>query len=212
MDNIPVTPWPPVKVRKEGNGYSILSWDRIYSLRDSVLFTSVVSHGNEILSAPMHLTGSENGMEIEWREQNAFIMEETAQKVTICASQESSAFIVNTCLETEYDGYCAIDIKIVTMPEPGTNDNENLLAQASIRFPFSLICCILYLTAPAHYRARCNIWRSRGRKIISCRHPLCTNDWGLETRVLINKPILLFKGSRMDGSQGRFLSFQPCHL
>lgn len=105
-----------------------------------------------------------------------------------------------------------IMLKIVTMPEPGTNDNENLLAQASIRFPFSLICCILYLTAPAHYRARCNIWRSRGRKIISCRHPLCTNDWGLETRVLINKPILLFKGSRMDGSQGRFLSFQPCHL
>ena len=75
MDNIPVTPWPPVKVRKEGNGYSILSWDRIYSLRDSVLFTSVVSHGNEILSAPMRLTGSENGMEIEWREQNAVIME-----------------------------------------------------------------------------------------------------------------------------------------
>ena len=113
MDNIPVTPWPPVKVRKEGNGYSILSWDRIYSLRDSVLYTSVVSHGNEILSAPMRLTGSENGMEIEWREQNAFIMEETAQKVTICASQESAAFIVNTCLETEYDGYCAIDIKIM---------------------------------------------------------------------------------------------------
>ena len=55
----------------------------------------------------------------------------------------------------------------------GTNDNESL----NFIFPYRLNCCILISETPAYYRARCNAWRSRARKFISCRHPSCTNDW-----------------------------------
>lgn len=149
MDKAPVAPWAPVKVREEENGCSVLVWDRIYTLKDSVLFTSVVSRSNEILSAPMRLVGLENGGKIEWTEQNVFIMEETAQKVTLCASQESAAFIVNTSLEIAYDGYCAIDIKImprgktvaevfgVSRPKPNEYSLDRLWLEIPVKKEFA---------------------------------------------------------------------------
>lgn len=113
MSNKPVSPWTPVEVEEKQNGFKVSVWDRDYTIENDVLFTSIVSRGNEILSAPMRIVGLENGEEIKWQEQASFIMHKDEQKVTLCASQESSTFIVNTALEMDYDGYCGMDIKIM---------------------------------------------------------------------------------------------------
>ena len=109
----PITPWIPMSV-SEGNDLCAVSmWDRTYTVDKNVLFTSIVSRGNEILNAPIRLVGLENGEEIVWKEQSPFVMSANEEQVTLCCSQESSAFIVNTALKTDFDGYCDMDIKIM---------------------------------------------------------------------------------------------------
>lgn len=62
----------------------------------------------------------------------------------------------------------------------GTNDDE-----CSLRPDCDFAKCSIWLSlviywskVPAHYRARHNVWRSRNRILISCSHPICTNDCG----------------------------------
>ena len=44
----PITPWIPMSV-SEGNDLCAVSmWDRTYTVDKNVLFTSIVSRGNEI--------------------------------------------------------------------------------------------------------------------------------------------------------------------
>lgn len=113
MEKKPVSPWIPMRSQQEDNTCRVFLWDRCYTVADDVLFTSIQSRNHEILNAPMRLVGLENGQEICWQEKSPFVMEANGEKVTLCASQESASFLVNTALEVEYDGYCAIDIKIM---------------------------------------------------------------------------------------------------
>lgn len=113
MNKIPVSPWISMEAEQTENCCKISMWDRTYTIDNDVLFTSIKSRGNEILNAPIRIIGIENGEEIKWNEQAPFIMQKNSEKVTVCASQESSTFIVNTSMEIEFDGYCAMDVKIM---------------------------------------------------------------------------------------------------
>ena len=113
MEKKPVSPWIPMEAKQIDNCCNVSMWDRTYTVDNDVLFTSIKSRGNEILNAPIRIVGLENGEEILWIEKSPFIMHKDAEKVTVCASQESSTFIVNTSMEIEFDGYCAMDIKIM---------------------------------------------------------------------------------------------------
>lgn len=109
----PVSPWTPVQAVQTSNGTSVSMWDRTYTVKNDVLFTSITSRGNEILSTPMRLVGLENGEEIVWHEQQSFIFEKSEENAVICGSQECDSFIVNTALSVDFDGYCAMDLKIM---------------------------------------------------------------------------------------------------
>lgn len=109
----PVSPWIPVTAVQTESGTAVSMWDRTYTLERDVLFTSIISRGNEILSAPMRLIGLENGEEIIWREQQSFIFEKTEENAVICGAQECNSFVVNTALSVDFDGYCAMDIKVM---------------------------------------------------------------------------------------------------
>lgn len=113
MNRKPISPWTPMEAEQIENCCKVSMWDRTYTIDNDVLFTSIKSRGSEILKAPIRIIGTENGEEIKWNEQESFIMRQNAEKVTVCASQESSTFIVNTSMEIEFDGYCAMDVKIM---------------------------------------------------------------------------------------------------
>lgn len=107
-----INPWEPISVEAQESCCAVSVWDRKYTIDNDVLFTSIISQGNEILSSPIRLVGLENGEEIKWTEQSPFVMSESDEEAVLCCSQESSTFIINTALKIEYDGYCDIDIKI----------------------------------------------------------------------------------------------------
>lgn len=113
MKKTPIAPWTPVEAEQQGNACSVEVWDRTYTVDSDLLFTSIKSRGNEILSAPMRLVGIENGEEIVWTEQAPFIFEQDGEMATLCASAESTTFIVNTAMKVEFDGNVDIDIKIM---------------------------------------------------------------------------------------------------
>lgn len=109
----PISPWTPVSAKSTDNTVAVDVWNRTYTLNSDVLFTSIKSCGNEILSAPMRLVGVENGEEIKWEEQSPFVFEQDGEKAVVCASQQSSSFIINTAINIEFDGNADIDIKIM---------------------------------------------------------------------------------------------------
>ena len=109
----PISPWTPVEAVHKDNACTVNVWDRSYTVDSDLLFTSIVSRGKEILSAPMRLIGLENGEEIKWTEQAPFIFEQDGEQATLCASAESTTFIVNTAMKVEFDGNVDIDIKIM---------------------------------------------------------------------------------------------------
>ena len=61
----PISPWTPVEASCKDNACTVKVWDRSYTVDSDLLFTSIVSRGNEILSAPMRLIGLENGEKIK---------------------------------------------------------------------------------------------------------------------------------------------------
>ena len=64
----------------------------------------------------------------------------------------------------------------------GTNDDECRSASKRLEIfpkqPFLRLLIVYWYQVPVHYRARHNVWRTRSRILISCSHPICTNDCG----------------------------------
>lgn len=107
------TPWIPVKANENENGCSVSVWGREYKIENNLLFSSVVSLGDELLSSPIRLRAGENGSEIEWKDTAVFLSEESSEKAVVYATAQSDAFIVNTSAVIEYDGLATVDIKLM---------------------------------------------------------------------------------------------------
>lgn len=113
MSNV-INPWIPVNGSEDKNGCKVSLWGREYTIKDDVLFSSITSLGEELLTAPIRLTALENGGKPSvWQEQTSFIMSSSDEQVCICASEQSDSFIINTSANIEFDGYCDIDIKVM---------------------------------------------------------------------------------------------------
>ncbi len=75
---------------------------------------NVVSQGEELLSAPVRIVRIENGKEIVWEKFNNFIMNgANEEKVFVCSSTQSLAFVLNVTTEMEFDGCANIGISIM---------------------------------------------------------------------------------------------------
>lgn len=86
---------------------------RTYKIENNLLFSSVTSLGDELLSSPIRIAASENGKKIDWRDTDAFLSEAYNEKAVIYATAQSEAFIVNTCTTLEFDGCATVDIKLM---------------------------------------------------------------------------------------------------
>lgn len=84
-------PWTPVAVAERNGCCDIALWGRDYTMDRSVLFSSIRTQGQELLSAPMRIVGRENGHDIWWDRQETFVLDAGAEQAVICATQESEA-------------------------------------------------------------------------------------------------------------------------
>lgn len=112
--NVCPKPWTPVELKYKGNEFASFDvYGRTYSMEKSLLFSSVKSQGKEILSAPIRLVSSENGVESVWEDVMLFPMDEnTDVSATVATAAKSSNFYINTSVSVEYDGCVKADIKI----------------------------------------------------------------------------------------------------
>jgi len=112
-------PWTGVTVTEQENSVAVHVLGRTYTLDGSVLPTSILSKGEELLYAPMRFVCTECGEEARWEDAQVFLMEEsTKEKAALCATTASPRFYINTALRIEYDGCMDIDIKV--MPRGAT--------------------------------------------------------------------------------------------
>ena len=107
------TPWIPVKADENKNGCSVSVWGREYKIENNLLFSSVNSLNDELLSAPIRVKASENGKEIVWQDIDVFLGETDDEKATVYATAQSDAFIINTSATVEFDGCAIVDIKLM---------------------------------------------------------------------------------------------------
>ncbi len=107
-------PWTPVVANETEKGCKFNVWGREYSLEDSVLFSSIITQGKEILAGPMRIVSRENGEESKWRDAQVFLMDEnTDDCATAVATMTSDSFYINTALKVEYDGCVKVDVKVM---------------------------------------------------------------------------------------------------
>lgn len=111
-NNIP-TPWTSVQAEENKNGCVVDVWGRTYKIENNLLFSSVTSLGDELLSSPIRISASENGKKIDWRDVDVFLSETDESRAVIYATAQSDAFIVNTSTTLEFDGCATVDIKIM---------------------------------------------------------------------------------------------------
>lgn len=106
-------PWIPVEAKEDKNGCCATVWGRKYKIENNILFSSVESLGDELLSSPIRISASENGKKINWQDIDVFLSEVSDEKAVIYATAQSEAFIVNTSTVIEFDGCATVDVKLM---------------------------------------------------------------------------------------------------
>ncbi|HHX36926.1 MAG TPA: hypothetical protein GX717_02980 [Clostridiaceae bacterium] len=155
-------PWTPMESTEKDGKCSVSMWGRTYEVNNSVLFTSITTQNQQMLSAPIRIVGRENGHPIEWNENETFIMDKSDERVILCATQQSESFIVNTSLSLEYDGCCIIDLKL--MPRGRTVQEVFGLAKTKPN-PFELEQLWVEIPIKKRYASYFHYWPSYGNTI-----------------------------------------------
>ena len=109
-------PWVPVETDVVGSEVITKVWGRQYRSGKISFLESILSQNQEILASPIRFVGEENDKEFVLDNFKNYVMNDSnGEKVTICSSAESTAFILNTSLKIEYDG--CIDMSVSVMPQ-----------------------------------------------------------------------------------------------
>ena len=157
MKTIP-KPWTPVIVEEGQNECEVLIKNKKYSINKNVLFSSIITSGQELLADKMRIVSKENGKDSVWSDAEVFLMNESDEEsATICATARSESFYVNTALKIEYDGCVKVDIKI--MPSGlwvretifgAQNEREYNLDSFWVEIPLKKEVATLYQMFPHH--------------------------------------------------------------
>lgn len=91
-------------LEEQDNLVKVHSYGRTYTYDHSVLPTSVLSQGKEILSRPMTLSLKSNGQEMNFEPATVLPTDYNSEGCTLVATMQSELFYVNTYLTTEEDG------------------------------------------------------------------------------------------------------------
>lgn len=152
-------PWIPLTVTEAENRIKISLWGRTYECSEKSFLSSIVSQGQEMLTGPVRIVGTENGHTLSWGKFNNFVMNSSdEEKVTICSTAESERFIINTSMGIEYDG--CIDLGVSVMPQgrsakqtmglglEGLNELQFSLSRLWIEIPFRPEAALFYQFYP----------------------------------------------------------------
>ena len=106
-------PWENITVNKSESKYSVNVWGRTYTFENSILPTSIISKGEELLYSPICLDMEFKGKKSEIYKCRYDILEKNEEKVVVCSSGLCGNIAVNAAITIEYDGYIDIGIKLI---------------------------------------------------------------------------------------------------
>ena len=109
-----IKPFTPIELIKENNKIVVSVLNRTYTIENGEFFSSIVANGEELLSAPMRVIGTEDGQEIVWLKRRTFVQSHTNEKAVIISALESKMFDLNISYHFDYDGYVSCKMRIMT--------------------------------------------------------------------------------------------------
>lgn len=137
--------WSPVTSERTGDEILTKVLGRSFVAGKRSFIERLTSLGEDILASPVRLVGVENGKELVTDDFRPFVCEtdEDGKKSRVLSSAQSSLFIVNTSITTEFDGF--MDVRMSIMPrgrsvkqcfglEP-ISDDPKALEKLCIEFP-----------------------------------------------------------------------------
>ena len=108
-------PFSPVRAECEGDGVSISVGRRRYGFTpSSVLPSSVVSFGKEVLDGPVRIVMEENGSPSVIKTAEILLMDGTdGEQREVVATASSESFYINTATRVESDGFMHLNVSVV---------------------------------------------------------------------------------------------------
>ncbi len=107
-----IKPYTPIRVTEDEHITAEVILRTLTFGTDS-LPTSILSEGEELLSAPLRIVGKEDGNPIEWLQKESFIYSRSEEELVVCGTMQSEQFIINTHLKLEFDGCLSVDLKLM---------------------------------------------------------------------------------------------------
>lgn len=108
-------PWTPLVLHSEEEKVAINVYGRTYRADARSFLASVISQGEELLSAPIRFVLCEDGEEYitEGGWQNFPMEEHSEAYADVVSAAESKQFVLNTAVHAEFDGYMDITLTVV---------------------------------------------------------------------------------------------------
>ncbi len=106
-------PWTALSVTDETHEFRVDVWGRTYTFRDSLLPTSIVSRGEELLSAPITLELHFCGEKKEIYACRHDILEQSDEKLVVLCAGLCGNLVINTVVTVEYDGCMSIVTRLI---------------------------------------------------------------------------------------------------
>ena len=108
-------PWTPLVLKTEENESEIGIYGRTYRADRRSFLSSIVSQGEELLSAPIRFVLCEDGEEYTTHDGWQIIPMEDHDETCaeLLGTAESKQFILNTAMHTEFDGFTDITLTVV---------------------------------------------------------------------------------------------------
>ncbi|NLS94343.1 MAG: hypothetical protein GXX96_19460 [Planctomycetaceae bacterium] len=108
-----MAPWTAVTTRSDSAGVEVGVWGRSHTLQGAALPTSIVTAGEELLAAPIRLTGQVGGKPIAWKRGGNFLFRAEPTEAIVTGWQSGDDLIVNTTTRIEMDGLIRIDAVVL---------------------------------------------------------------------------------------------------
>ena len=112
MSKVPM-PFHRVYAAQNGQNVTVSCWGREMTQNAALFPTSLITQKQELLYAPIRLTGRANGQEIIWEEEGSYLLEPSPEKAAVNGYAQSQCLIANSTLQWEYDGGARWDVKVM---------------------------------------------------------------------------------------------------
>lgn len=106
-------PWIPVEASQAQDKVQVKVWGRTYEQNKTCLPSSITTQGQELLFAPIRLTGEANGEPIIWEDEGCYLLNPTEESACINGFAQSQCLIADSSLQIDLDGGARWDVKVM---------------------------------------------------------------------------------------------------